>query len=258
MHKLLLLYDITEKDLARDFQDLFRELSLEVNMIATAPNLGLTLEAKERHYFDQAEGAVFLITPGSKRHGIDNPSASVADEMGHAKRRFGKEPERIIYLVDKACSIQAVDQRAYVAFDRGDIRSIVDAITQVIRNLKTAGLVGQREIPPRETPSVDIKAVTSSTPSHLRQVCLDLADKPSGAMLLTDLYSHLTDVRALSQTDANFAVGDLQTNGLATYVTPGHFIQLTALGWNLVRHVRGEPRFLLDLSDVFSQFASDK
>ena len=66
MSHILLLHDTREKDLARDFKDLFEEFNIgPIGMIAVSPDMGLTLEGKEKKYFDEAAGAVFILNPAS-------------------------------------------------------------------------------------------------------------------------------------------------------------------------------------------------
>lgn len=140
MSKILLLYDTREDDLAREVKDLLTELDCDIVMIPKSVDGGRTLQDKEDDHFADAAGAIFLITPGSTRGKKPYPSPSVADEMGRAKVYFKSAPERVMYLVDKRCQVQSVDQRSYVAFDRGNMRSVIAAITGLVRNLKAAGL----------------------------------------------------------------------------------------------------------------------
>ena len=61
MSNLLLLYDTTEKDLARDFKDLLDELNVgSIAMIPSSPDKGLTLEDKEEYYLKDASGIILL------------------------------------------------------------------------------------------------------------------------------------------------------------------------------------------------------
>ena len=137
MANLLLLYDTKERDLARDFKDLLEEFNIgSITMIPLCSDRGFTLEEKERHYFDTADGAIFVITPGSERLGSLYPSPSVTHEMGQAKQKFQKKPECVIYLVDELCNLPAIDQKTYIGFKRDDMRSIITTLTQLIKNLK--------------------------------------------------------------------------------------------------------------------------
>jgi hypothetical protein len=244
--RILLLYDTTEKDLARDLHDLLVELGLEVNMIPGSPNLGRTLQAKEEEHFSSARGAVFLVTPGSTRNATAFPSPSVADEMGQAKQKFAHKPESVIYLVDQDCKVQAVDQKAYISFNRRDIRSILEAVTALIRNLKAAGLIGDKRIEQRETPAVDIAEVWKVTENRLRDVCVELSKSPNGSMAYDAFRKALSTRLDVSDQDINFIVRDLQ--GLATYVATGqapftvNFFTLTGVGWELVRYHMARPR----------------
>ena len=241
--KILLLYDTKEKDLARDFQDLLEAFDLEVVMIPRLPDLGKTLQAKEEKYFGEADGAVFLITPGSERDGVQFPSPSVADEMGQAKQRFGVTRDRVVYLVERQCRIQAVDQTSYLSFDRSNMRSVLECVAGLVRNLKASGLlmIGDRRVEPRETPSIDIAEVAKATPELLGRICVELSKLRNGVALDGDFTKLLTEKFALSMQDANFATRDIRLSGLVNYMTaqpPANFgfFALTPIGWELVRY----------------------
>jgi hypothetical protein len=154
MNNILFLYDTQEEDLARDFKDLLAEFDINVSMIPLSSNKGKTLQDKEDHYFNSADGAIFLITPGSERMGKFYPSPSVNNEMGQAKQKFKDKPEKVIYLVDKNCTVQVIDQKPYIEFDRNNIRSIVKAITLFIKDLKQAGWFAKNVIEQRETQDI--------------------------------------------------------------------------------------------------------
>ncbi len=135
MNNIQLLYDTQEDDLARDFNDFLNELDVNIEMIPLAPNKCNTLQDKEEHYFDSADGAIFLITPRIE----SSPSSSVSHEMGQAKQKFKNKPEKVIYLVDNNCTAPTIDQKSYIEFDRDNIRSIVKAVASLIKDLKSAG-----------------------------------------------------------------------------------------------------------------------
>lgn len=240
MGNILLLYDTTEKDLARDFKELLAELDLAAMMIPLSADIGKTLQAKEEHYFDSVEGIVFLITPGSERMGKLFPSPSVADEMGQAKQKFKSVPEKVIYLVDKTCTIQAVDQKSYIQFNRQDIRSILEAITLLIKNLKQAGLLRKKNIEHREIPGVNIKVYSESINSNLKEICFDLSDQLNGSISFSDFDNLLKSKHRMNNRDVNFAKRDLLTKGLVNYYPPklpsysGGWC-LSSLGFELVR-----------------------
>lgn len=268
MSQILLLYDTTERDLARDFFDFIKELGIEVTMIPLAPDLGKTLHGKEAHYFNEADGAVFLITPGSERSGLALPSPSIADEMGQAKKQFERSPERVIYLVDKDCKVQSVDQRAYIPFDRKDVRSVASALTQLVRNLKAAKLTGQTEIVEREVPGVDIKAVANQIDDRLKNICIEMSNHPDGILGYSEFREILKTKFSLSEQGINFAQSDLQTHGLVDFNStsgrnPMAFFALTSVGWELVRYeVKVKPqatlhdlvKAVLDTAEGFSRY----
>src|SRR2546427_482974 len=72
-----------------------------------------------------------------------SPAPSVVEEMGRAREFFKSTPEKVMSLVEKGCQIQAVDQRSYVPFDRENMRSVLSAVTGLLRNLKAAGFLGK-------------------------------------------------------------------------------------------------------------------
>lgn len=241
MSSILFLYDTQEKDLARDFVDLLTELDLDIEMIPLSPDLGKTLQAKEEHYFDSVEGVIFLITPGSERMGKLFPSPSVSDEMGQAKQKFKNKPERVIYLVDTICNIQAIDQKSYIPFNRKDIRKIIEAFTLLIKNLKQAGLLGKEKIQPRETPGIDIVKYSEMIESTLKEICIDLSGQPNGFIGIADFDGLLKTKYRKNNRDINFIKRDLQTKGLITYFqtqTPFYYAgwQVTNIGFELVRY----------------------
>ncbi|MEW6600062.1 MAG: hypothetical protein AB1499_03750 [Nitrospirota bacterium] len=140
MNNILLLYDTQEEDLARDFKDFLSELEIYIKMIPLAPNKGKTLQDKEEHYFDYAAGTIFLITPRTE----SSPSSSVSHEMGQACQKFRYTPHKVIYLVDKNCTVPTIDQKSYIGFDRDNIRSVIKAITSLIKELKQAGWLSKK------------------------------------------------------------------------------------------------------------------
>jgi hypothetical protein len=255
MSKILLLYDTKEKDLGRDLSDFMGELGIEIRMIPDEPNLGKTLQDKETHYFKGVEGAVFLITPGSVRDGHAFPSPSVAHEMGQAGKQFEGWPERLIFLVDKDCKVPSIDQHAHISFDRKDVRSVVSALTQLVRDLKAAKLTGQTEIVEREVPGVDIKAVANETDDGLKNICIEMSNHPGGILGYSEFREILKTKFGLSEQEINFAQRDLQTHGLVDFdSTSGRnqipFFALTSVGWELVRYeIKVKPQ--ATLLDVF-------
>jgi len=243
MYKILLLYDTQEQDFARDLQDLINELGCEVLMIPKAPNLGRTLQAKEDGYFAVADGAIFLITPGADRNGQAVPSPSVADEMGRAREQFKSTPEAVIYLVQAGCQIQAVDQACYIHFQRENIRSVVSAITDLVRNLKAAGFVGR----PRQAaqaapaPRIDLGELSQRLDHRLMKICVKLSEALGGTMMHKEFVLHLVGM-GFSKSEINFAKRDLTQMDLIRIYPPRPIhldfatITLTDLGFELVRH----------------------
>jgi len=241
MGNILLLYDTKEKDLARDINDLLRELNIDIAMIPLSTDRGLTLDEKEKHYFDLAIGAIFLITPGSERFGSFFPSPSVSHEMGQAKQKFQEKPESVIYLVDNGCNIPAIDQRVYIPFNRNDVRSIIFAITQLIKDLKTAGLFRTTPIPTTiqtQHSKFNIKDYAEKIDERLKQVLISISNEQNGSILDSAFNRLLSDNFKMTMQDINFLKRDL----LSLNVVTQQFINmvgthwcLTDLGWEIIK-----------------------
>lgn len=254
MAYVLLLYDTLEKELARDIKEFLIEIGVEnLKMIPMEPDRGLTLQDKEAHYIESAIGAIFIITPGSERLGKLFPSPSVTEEMGQAKQKFEKYPERIIYWVDKRCNLQSIDQRSYIPFDRDDIRSITEAFTLLVKNLKHSGLlmIGQKE--PLKTPQIDIPELIKSIGTLLTKICVDLSKVPNGAMGNNKFDQHLKDEYLMTDQNINLVKRDLLSKNLVTLRTSqspfgisANWWVLSDLGWEIVRNTT--PPFERELS----------
>ena len=254
MKHVLLLHDTQELDLARDFKELLEALDVDVELIVAAPDLAATLQEKENEHFERADAAVFLLTPGSARllggatiSTAAFPSPSVAHEMGQAKVRFKKTPGVVVYMVDEDCIVPAIDQKPYIKFKRSDLRSAVQAITQLVRTLKAGGVVlptkrdAQLEAQAKPSPGINIAAISEKVSPQLKQIADDMAGQRNGMYELNALHKLLESKYRFSQKDINFVLGDLQSSGIATYHAPKAnrtfaFLGLTSLGWQLVRY----------------------
>ena len=238
MANLLLLYDTKEKDLARDFKDLLEEFNIgPIMMVALSPNRGLTLEKKEKHYFDSASGALFIITPGSERLGSEFPSPSVAHEMGQAKQKFQKKPECVIYLVDEGCDLPAIDQKAYIHFNRKDIRSIIAALTQLIKDLKTAGLFRTTPIPTQikqQSKKITLDDFSNKLGRQIKQVLFDISNKPNGIIKDIELTNLLVQKYHLNNQDINLLKRDLEISKTMIRTIDLNLWSLSERGWDVV------------------------
>ena len=248
MSRVLLLYDIDDRDFARDIADLLGALDVDVVMIPRAPDGGTTLQQKEASYFASVDAALFLLTPGSERHGKKYPSPSVADEMGQARERFGSEPWRVIYFVDSECAVQAVDQKAYVGFTRSDHRSVIEAVRMLVLALKDAGVIAtQVPAAPEKPPEVDARALAGVLSPHQRELLLQMSRAPSGSLFYHDFVALAGRVHG-NPTDGNLTVRELLGGGLVSYA-PGiqgvggtASANLSGLGWEVVRLLRAVER----------------
>ncbi|MBU1863048.1 MAG: hypothetical protein KKH94_05215 [Candidatus Omnitrophica bacterium] len=245
MSYILILYDIHEKDLVRDFNDLFEELNFgPIKLIALSPDMGLTLEGKEGQYLKSAEGVIFIITPGAERFGSFFPSPSVSHEMGQVKQKFEKKPENVIYLVDKKCNLPAIDQKGYIQFDRNNMRSILESLIQLFKNLKQAGLFRTSPIPTEmknKVKQVDIKDLHKKLSNRLLAVAFDISNIPGGIIWDSELDKLLHTTYSMNVQDINFLKRDLEANNLVSHQvkTDGrltsNFWILSGIGWEVAR-----------------------
>jgi len=79
--------------------------------------------------------------------------------MGRAHELFKDRPEKMIYLVERGCRTPSIDQRCYIEFERGDIRSVISAVTSLVRNLNVAGLL-KSAAPARAAVPLSQKAIS--------------------------------------------------------------------------------------------------
>ena len=154
--------------------------------------------------------------------------------MGRAKALYKNRPQAIVYMVQRGCSIQAVDQRGYNAFDPADMRSVVQAIAQLVRDLRAAGALGPLvpDVPAPKPPSIE--AIAANVPSALKEICWRLSEQPVGSMDNARFGHVLRYEMNMTQQEANFASRDVRAYGLVTFTNFGTWM-LTQLGWDLVR-----------------------
>lgn len=267
MKDILLLYDMNERDFIRDFKDLLEEVNIgPISMIPLSPDRGLTLEAKEKEHFKSAEGAIFIITPGSERLGGLYPSPSVSHEMGQAKQKFQEKPECVIYLVDQNCSMPSIDQQAYITFDRKDARSILSALIQLVKDLKEAGLYRTTPIPDQvetKPKKIDLRTFTNTLNPQIKNVLFDMSNKPSSYISDKDLTSLLSTKYGLDVQAINFLKRDLEAHSVVQHTIttkPCYFNSwwLSELGWSVVRleihdKKKAEPKALKTLASLLAK-----
>jgi len=240
---LVVLYDTDEAELTGDVVAFLRALDLKVETVVKTSNRGKTLHVKEQDVLDKADVWVFILTPGSSRHGQEGfPSQSVCDEMGRAKERFKNQPERVIYLVDSKCNPQAVDQLAYISFDRDNPRTIIQALTQLVLELRELG-----GLKISETPQVpDVKTVAERTPANIKNALAHIAGLPNASISLADLNTY-TLKAAGNQTEANILKQKLTRYGWIRHIPNTWAFVLSQWGCDVVEYERGKspPSFLL-------------
>lgn len=209
--RILLLYDTKEADLIRDFKDLFVEIGLkDITDIPVSPDHGHTLEGKENIYFDTAAGAIFILTPGSVRDNTKYPSASVNAEMGIAKEKFKKTPEKVVYLCDKDCKPPAIDQKTYISFDRNEIRSVLKALTQLLKQCKVAGFYSPKPMIIDNKDSNPVEIIGKEQLSPLaKKIILRISCATDAKMNRSSLDIMLRNDYQLDNQNINFIKNDL-------------------------------------------------
>lgn len=246
MTNLLLLYDTEEQDLARDFYDLLKEIGIDnVELIPLSSDKGLSLDEKEKNYFENAAGALFIITPGSKRNGLDYPSPSVTQEMEKAKQRFKKTPECVIYLVEKGCHAPSIDQKAYIPFKRDDIRLILLALVRLIRNLKSARFfkIDSLSMQRKSISKEELEVIIKNLNLQKKRALFDISNKPDGVISHGDLTKLLNEKYNLNIQDVNFFKREmLDANVIEKKFANiiGTIYILTDLGWDIIRIISEE------------------
>ena len=232
---LLFLYDLKEKDLVRDLRSFLETLGVEnINMIPLEESQGLSLEEKEKHNFKGAFAALFLITPGSQRDGKWYPSPSVSVEVGIAKKQFEKFPQRVFYLVSSNCEISAVDQKCRISFSNGDARSIIEALTLLIKEMRMAGVVPPiQNLEKQIQQTFDFATFFHGLGDQLRGIVFDVAEFPNGTVLDFEFRKILQGQYGLDARSINFVLQDLQRSQLVTYQNPYWF--LASLGWSVAK-----------------------
>jgi len=247
MPSLLLLYDTSEEDLAKDFKDLLIELNVgNIIMIPLAPNKELTLEEKERKNFALANGALFIITPGSERNGVSYPSPSVNVEIGKALEQFKNKPECVILLVDDKCKTPTIVQKPHIPFKRDNIRSVLSALTQLARDLKSAGIFRTAPIPiqtkpmPKQFNIIEFIKDLNSNNMQILPILFEMSNRNDGAISDNDLTKLLSEKHKLSMQQINFLKRDLESYQLVIHsVTSapsfGNYWWLSDRGWSVAR-----------------------
>ncbi|GEM_PF-2289367 len=235
MGSLLLLYDTLEKDLARDLKDFLEAIRVgSVHMIPLKPNDDATLAEKEARHFEGMDAAIFLLTPGSDRSGSKYPSPSVNHEMGQAKQKF--PPQRVIYLLQKGCNVAAIDQKPYIEFERDNIRSVIDAMTHLVKALAVAGLFppkNKEAAPATKTATkVDIVELANKVSPLAAQYLIFISESSHGFCSSFDVMNRLKLLKH-SQQDINFAIVDLKRLGLITESNLWHYI--SSAGWDVAK-----------------------
>ncbi len=246
MANTLLLYDTRDTDLVRDFEDFLKELGIEnIIRIPAAANKGLHLEGKEKNYLDSADAVVFFITAGSQRLGSAeiNPSASVSHEMGKIKTKFNdKKIRSVIYLVEEGCNPPVIDQAARIPFNRTDMRSVLQALALLIKDLKEFGICRTTPIP-AQLPSaqkMSLEEFMQLLPYPIRDVLFDISNKPDGTINNVDFDKLLASKYNMTIQDINLFKRDLQSRQLMVNTVTSdpmycNFWYLNNLGWDVVR-----------------------
>ena len=237
--KLVLLYDTGEADFARDVHEFLRALGLAVSTVVGAANRGDTLAGKERRVLDEAEGFIFLLTPGSERDGKKGyASQSVCDEMGRADERFKNDPSKVIYLADSEWQAHAINQKAYIRFTRTDHRSIVQALRSLVMELRGIGAFSSK---PKQQPDPTIAEVAPMVSEDVKAVCKFVANQDKAMVQGVRLDWFIRVKLGKDQTRANLLLRELKKNRWLHTATSGAWYSLADIGLALVQHELERP-----------------
>jgi len=235
--KLVLLHDTDVSDFAGDILGFLQALGLNVSTVMLAPNQGRTLAEKERAVLNQAEGYIFLLTPGSQRHGQDGfASQSVCDELGKADVRFAATPAKVIYLADSRWRAHGIFQKAYIEFNRTDHRSMVRAMRDLVKDLRTAGAFAPP--PPAAAKAPTIAEVAERTPFEIKKALKFFAEAKDTIVSDEGLTWYLRQ-NTKNQTDANLLKRDLVGREWIKRAGSSYF--LSPIGMEVVRYERDKP-----------------
>lgn len=247
MGNILLFYDTNDADLVRDFEDLLKEWNIgDIIRIPAGANRSLSLEGKEKHYLDSAEAVIFFVTAGSQRIGSGqiNPSASVSHEMGQVKTRLdNKKLNSVFCLVEEGCTPAAIDQMAYIPFKRNDMRSVIQALHFLIKDLKQAGLYRTTPIPEQTAlpaKKFNLEVFITNLPHPVREVLFDISNKPNGSIDQEELEKLLATKYSMTIQDINLFKRELQSLDLVVNMTGTvqnwySFWYLSNMGWEVVK-----------------------
>lgn len=250
MTYLALLYDFTESDLARDLEDLLVEFNIgPVKRMALTPSRGRTLDEKETDFLKDSSGVVFLITPGSKRTDKDYPSPSVNHELGQSKQLFSAMPQRVIYLVETGCDLPVIDQKTRIHFTRTDMRSVIAAVTMLVKELKAAGFFPTASVQAaakenQKRPSLD--EIIEKLGARGEQVIMEISKLDHGRILDTTLTKVLSEKLHSDMTKVNLMKRNLWSIGVLNkfVVTSSayNFWEISDLGWEVVKIIEKKKR----------------
>lgn len=236
--KLVLLHDTDETDFAGDVLGFLHALGLEAGTVMLAPNAGRTLDTKERDTLNQADGYIFLLTPGSERHGQEGyASQSVCDEMGRAEERFKNDLSKVIYLADSKWKPHAISQKAYVPFDRSNHRSMTRAFRDLAKELKAMGVF--KGAVNAQAP-LTIAQIAEKTPSQIKAVCAHIASLPN-AIIRREVLVAILKGKAPDHTVANILRSDLVRQGWIVPIPNAGSYRLSSQGLDLVKYERSRP-----------------
>lgn len=208
----LLLYDTRNLDLARDIKDFCVSLDVQVDLIPMKANSQATLGDKEMRYINNCTAAIFLVTPQDDQGAI---SDSVIWELGQLRQKFSATPEKVIVLADETCRFPPVEQKPRNQFRTGDCGSVVRALTLLIEDLKTAGLVNSGAVDGEQNRDETISLEKASQVPGLMEAVVFMSTQPDTAIWQTELDARLRSELKLSQQQFNFVLDDLSRYDLA-------------------------------------------
>lgn len=124
-------------------------------------------------------------------------------------------------IVDGECNLPVIDQKARIVFNRKDIRSVVVALTQVIQDLKAAGLFRTAPIPTEIKPepkTITLEEIVKRLNAEREGVLLEISNRLDGRISDTDLNKFLIEKLKFDMRSVNFIKRDLESLGFLLHL----------------------------------------
>ena len=136
------------------------------------------------------------------------------------KAKFKGKTRNVIYLVDDKCNLPAIDQKSYILFNRNSMRSVIECITSLVKNLKDAGLYRTTPISrgtKGHTKKIDIQKLIQKIGNQIVNVLFDISNRLDGNISEKDLNNILETKYILDTRQINFIKKDMEEYSLVSH-----------------------------------------